>query len=115
MTGRLRLLEGQRQDAVARLREKREAIIEKARAKVDAAVAKARLEIKEVVLRRLSHREWSYPDLILIDGGVPQLNAALSAKNERESAKNIAFAALAKRNNELFIENRKSPVLLTGR
>lgn len=55
LTGRLRLLEGQRQDAVARLREKREAIIEKARAKVDAAVAKARLEIKEVVLRLSEH------------------------------------------------------------
>lgn len=34
--------------------------------------------IKEVVWRRLRHPEWSYPDLIIVDGGKPQLNAASS-------------------------------------
>lgn len=59
LTQRLRLLEGQRAEAVARLREKREAIIEKARAKVDSAVARARLDIKEVVSRLSEHGDRS--------------------------------------------------------
>ena len=31
--------------------------------------------MKEVLTRRLRHKEWDYPDLILIDGGAPQLRA----------------------------------------
>ena len=34
--------------------------------------------IKEILERRVKHAEWTYPDLILIDGGKPQLSAALS-------------------------------------
>lgn len=33
--------------------------------------------LREVLARRLAHPEWPYPDLILIDGGRGQLNAAL--------------------------------------
>jgi excinuclease ABC subunit C len=29
--------------------------------------------LKEVIERRLKHKEWTYPDLILVDGGKPQL------------------------------------------
>lgn len=35
--------------------------------------------IKEVIYRRLKHSEWPYPDLILIDGGKPQVSAAIEA------------------------------------
>ena len=31
----------------------------------------------EVVSRRLKHTEWDYPDLILLDGGIGQVNAIL--------------------------------------
>ena len=31
--------------------------------------------IKEVITRRLKHTEWDYPDLIILDGGIPQLSA----------------------------------------
>lgn len=34
--------------------------------------------LKEVLIRRFRHPEWPYPDLIVIDGGRGQLNAALS-------------------------------------
>ena len=34
--------------------------------------------LKQVLSRRLNHPEWGLPDLILIDGGKAQLNAALS-------------------------------------
>lgn len=34
--------------------------------------------LKEVIARRLKHAEWPMPDLILVDGGRGQVNAALS-------------------------------------
>ena len=63
--------------------------------------------IKETLSRRMKHPEWGKPDLILIDGGKAQLNAAKSALKSR-----IPAIAIAKRKNELFIEGRKKPILL---
>ncbi len=34
--------------------------------------------LREVLERRLNHQEWRYPSLIVVDGGVAQLNAAKS-------------------------------------
>ena len=31
--------------------------------------------MKEVITRRLKHVEWDYPDLIILDGGIPQLSS----------------------------------------
>ena len=31
----------------------------------------------EVITRRLKHKEWNFPDLILLDGGITQVNAVL--------------------------------------
>jgi excinuclease ABC subunit C len=50
------------------------------------------------------------PDLILIDGGKGQLNAALSVMKEVEG--NIPLAGLAKENEEIFLPGRKDPVVL---
>ena len=61
--------------------------------------------IKEVLSRRLNHPEWGWPDLILIDGGKAQLNAALSLTK-------IPVMALAKKKNELFVKNLEKPILL---
>ena len=33
--------------------------------------------MREVISRRLKHTEWEYPDLIILDGGVTQVNAVL--------------------------------------
>jgi excinuclease ABC subunit C len=33
--------------------------------------------LTEVLERRLAHREWAFPDLIVVDGGVAQINAAV--------------------------------------
>lgn len=33
--------------------------------------------LREVLERRLKHKEWAYPDLIMIDGGRPQVSAVL--------------------------------------
>jgi excinuclease ABC subunit C len=66
--------------------------------------------IKEVLSRRLGHQEWPLPELILIDGGKAQLNVAISAV--KSSGKKLFTMALAKKNNELYLENQKNPLLL---
>ena len=33
--------------------------------------------MREMITRRLKHHEWDYPDLILLDGGITQVNAIL--------------------------------------
>jgi excinuclease ABC subunit C len=63
--------------------------------------------IKECLRRRFKHLEWGLPDLILIDGGKAQLNAA------RKVIKNkIPLISLAKKENKLFIWNKKSLIML---
>jgi len=64
--------------------------------------------IAEVVRRRYSGslaRELSLPDLILIDGGKPQLNAA-----RRYAPKVLPIAALAKKNEEVYLPGWKNPI-----
>ena len=38
--------------------------------------------MKEVIQRRLSHFEWPYPDLIIVDGGKGQVSSALKAMKQ---------------------------------
>lgn len=38
--------------------------------------------LKEVLARRLRHTEWQYPDIFLIDGGKPQVNAVQQVMND---------------------------------
>lgn len=64
--------------------------------------------LKEVIRRRIRHTEWQFPDLMLIDGGKPQLNAVNSIIRNR-----IPLAALAKKEEELYIKNRVLPIRLS--
>jgi len=50
------------------------------------------------------------PDLVLIDGGKGQLNAALAVL--KHSEEEIPLASLAKENEEIFLPRRKNPVVL---
>ncbi len=62
--------------------------------------------IKETVGRYLEHikeTKMDMPDLILVDGGLPQLNFALQLK--RGKGYNIPMCGLAKRMEELFLED----------
>lgn len=54
--------------------------------------------IKEVIYRRFKHPEWNYPDLILVDGGKPQVSAAYSV------VKNIPIIGLAKKQEIIIIK-----------
>ncbi len=73
--------------------------------------------LKEVLQRRLSHTEWPLPDLILIDGGRGQLNAALSVigtpdKEGYGTQTDIPVAALAKQEEELYVPGKEKPIAL---
>jgi len=73
--------------------------------------------LKEILRRRLqkgteSKNRWAIlPDLILIDGGKGQLNAALEIMGELE-INNIPLASIAKENEEVFIPSRFTSVNL---
>jgi excinuclease ABC subunit C len=45
---------------------------------IDTITANDAYMIKEIVYRRLQHPEWGTPDLIIVDGGKPQVTSALS-------------------------------------
>ena len=51
------------------------------------------------------------PDMVLIDGGKGQLNAAHTAMKESGAGK-LAIASLAKENEEIFIPGRQAPIVL---
>ncbi|MFC1981301.1 excinuclease ABC subunit UvrC [Chloroflexota bacterium] len=76
--------------------------------------------LREVLRRRFKHlgretssapNSWAIlPDLVLIDGGKGQLNAALSVMAELGSS--VSVTSLAKENEEIFIPRRARPVIL---
>jgi excinuclease ABC subunit C len=53
------------------------------------------------------------PDLIIVDGGKPQLNAALTALGEI-GITGVPVVGLAKREEELFVPGWEAPVVLPG-
>ncbi len=73
--------------------------------------------LQEVLRRRFKRISdaadaWAIlPDLILIDGGKGQLNAALAAIKEA-GAKSVPVASLAKEKEEIFIPQRTEPIIL---
>ena len=71
--------------------------------------------IREVVSRRYRHAamgEELYPDVILIDGGLGQLHAALEAFDQMNLQPPMVIS-LAKRMEEVYIQARSSPVRLS--
>ncbi len=63
--------------------------------------------LHEVLSRRLTHREWQLPNLIIVDGGKTQLGAARLAIRDR-----IPLASIAKREEELYVPGIKMPFKL---
>jgi excinuclease ABC subunit C len=61
--------------------------------------------------RRLLDEERPLPDMILIDGGRGQLNAALTALN-RLGVEGMTIAGLAKREEEIYVPDRDEPIRL---
>ncbi|HJQ08903.1 MAG TPA: excinuclease ABC subunit UvrC [Candidatus Saccharimonadales bacterium] len=68
----------------------------------------------ETLARRLSEKNrkaWGLPDIVLIDGGKGQLDAAIRARDEAGFG-SIPFIGLAKREEQIVIQKEKSNVVL---
>lgn len=66
--------------------------------------------IEEVLIRRLNHLEWEFPNLIIVDGGKGQVSSALKVLKEKEL--NIPLIGLAKRE-EIIITSNFSEIRLS--
>lgn len=58
--------------------------------------------IKQVLFRRFKHKEWNFPQAVLIDGGKQQVRAALRALNQR-NIKGIGLLGITKEEEILVI------------
>ena len=68
----------------------------------------------EVIFRRLSPKNltgWGMPDVLLIDGGKGQLDAALRAAKDREVT--VPIISIAKREEEMYVHSTQSGVQTT--
>lgn len=68
------------------------------------------LSLQEALARRFAHTEWSYPDLVLLDGGRGQLTAGVAQLKKLQIT--VPIAALAKKQEELYIPGRR-PMLIS--
>jgi excinuclease ABC subunit C len=64
-------------------------------------------------LREQNRKKWGLPDLLLIDGGKGQLDAAIRARDEAELF-NIPCIGLAKREEQIVVHKEKSQVTING-
>jgi len=64
----------------------------------------------EIMERRYGEKDWPAPDLIVIDGGKGQLNAALPVI--RNAGSEAPVISLAKRIEEVFVEGRDRSIIL---
>ncbi len=66
--------------------------------------------LEETLTRRLANDTWPKPNLIIIDGGKGQLSSAM--KSLRKSGLHIPIISIAKREEEIFLPERKESVRL---
>src|SRR3989344_3678289 len=59
--------------------------------------------MEETIQRRIAHREWQIPDLIVVDGGTEQVKAARQALASKGLQHSIPVIGIAKRFEELVI------------
>ncbi len=64
----------------------------------------------EILRRRLKHREWPFPDLILIDGGAAQLHAGLKIQAQLKT--NIPMIGLAKRLEQVVVKTKDKFIVI---
>ncbi|MBQ7973345.1 MAG: GIY-YIG nuclease family protein [Clostridia bacterium] len=64
------------------------------------------LSMKETLTRSLKHREWAYPDVIVIDGGKGQLSAVPKIDG-------VTYISLAERFELVFTTTQNEPIVLS--
>lgn len=62
--------------------------------------------MKQIISRRLNHPEWRKPDLIILDGGIPQLSIVSSAIPSE-----IPVVALAKKKETIYFYSKESKIV----
>ncbi|MDO8621346.1 MAG: hypothetical protein Q7R31_03640 [Candidatus Levybacteria bacterium] len=65
--------------------------------------------MEEVLRRRIQHKEWSFPNLIIVDGGKGQVSSALKALNENNIK--IPVVGLAKKEETIITSSFKEIIL----
>ncbi len=65
------------------------------------------LMMKEVFKRRINNIHWIHPDLIIIDGGIAQLNAAISIFSKDKYFKNVLLGSLAKGKKQFLVYSKE--------
>lgn len=77
--------------------------------------------LKEVLVRRLGHAEWTLPSLIVVDGGLPQINAAKEVLAERGFAIDVVSVVKDARHKareilgeKKYVENHGKSILLAN-
>ncbi len=65
------------------------------------------LMLKEVFNRRINNIHWMQPDLIIIDGGIAQLNTAINVFSKDKYFKNVKLGSLAKGKKQFLIYKNK--------
>jgi excinuclease ABC subunit C len=68
------------------------------------------LMIKEIVSRRAKRADWPEPDLLIIDGGMLQLNQAILALNAAN--KTWPIISLAKKREEIYLPHKIHPLII---
>lgn len=63
--------------------------------------------LKEVIKRRIKHSEWPNPDLILVDGGKPQVNAVEKVLNSHIPVIGIAKGKKRNKDELIYSENNR--------
>lgn len=66
--------------------------------------------MEEVLFRRMKHKEWLMPDLIIVDGGKGQVSSALKVLNSMKL--NIPLIGLAKKDETIITSDLKEIILL---
>lgn len=64
------------------------------------------------LLRRFSHKEWDYPQILMLDGGKGQLSVAKKVLEELHIVNVFPIAITKDEQNSIYICNRKNPIIL---
>ncbi|MFC1711065.1 GIY-YIG nuclease family protein [Patescibacteria group bacterium] len=69
--------------------------------------------MQEIVIRRLKHAKWQYPDLMVIDGGKGQVGAVFSTLRSNNLENKIFVLGLAKKEELIYIPNIKNKLIIS--
>jgi len=68
--------------------------------------------IQEVIKRRFARKDWIYPQLLIVDGGKPQLSAALEILGKTSGHRHLGIIGITKEKETLVIPYFKDEKLL---